>query len=127
MLRMGLICYRHDYGHWPIPDSLTNRIISANGCRVLAITNRNENAAIFKMLQVSNLVDNPNNIRYLDCTTLYTVNAKNQQGTLCSIGTNPAVAYPVGYLTKKKTVAFYTITFNLDLETAEVLPDPNQP
>ena len=119
VLETALARYRSDYNKWPLgslkPDK--NYGVTAVG---------KDNQEIFWPLRETNTMDNDRKIRYLDESTLFTVDEQGRSVRLDkSSGSQPLI-----YVTREGSkVKYFKVEINVDTDTVKVsapgLNDPN--
>ncbi len=110
VLMTALSRYRSDYNTWPDGGiKAKNGLINVSG---------KDNAKIFGMLRESNKEDNPRAIRYLDESTVFTVDKDAKAVMLARVGTGDK---PLIYVTREGgLIKYFTVVINVDNDTAAV-------
>ena len=111
VLETALARYRSDYDKWPLgtltPSS--SFIVKASG---------KDNRIVFGALRESSDEDNPRRIRYLDESTFYTVDDKDQPVPL---DRQPSGKQPLIYVTREGArVKYFYVEINVDTDTVKV-------
>ncbi len=114
VLETALARYRSDYNAWPdggITPNKDGQIIAAN----------EENAKIFDLLRKDN---NPRGIRYLDESTVFTVDTDGKPVMLARAGNVGDKPLPLVYVTREGgRVKYFKVVINVDNDAVEVTAD----
>jgi len=103
--------YRHEYKKWPIPEY-------APGVFVYSFTNA-LNQDCLSMLRRDNETDNPNEIQFLDESSVYVV----KDGKMIPLSTaivTPYAAYPFVSRGGDNIRRYFTVTIDVEAETVKV-------
>ena len=110
VLETALARYRSDYNKWPLGSLTPNNdyIVRVGG---------KDNQKIFWPLRETNTMDNDRKIRYLDESTLFTVDEQGRSVRLDkSSGSQPLI-----YVTREGSkVRYFSVEINVDTDTVKV-------
>ena len=110
VLETALARYRSDYNKWPLGSLTPNNdyIVRVGG---------KDNQEIFWPLRETNTMDNDRKIRYLDESTLFTVDEQGRSVRLDkSSGSQPLI-----YVTREGSkVRYFSVEINVDTDTVKV-------
>ncbi len=116
VLETALTRYRSDYNTWPDGGIKAMRNAKTGDMEVIAAGK--DNAKIFGMLREDSSTDNPRRIRYLDESTVFTVDKNGKSVMLARAGTGDK---PLIYVTREGgVVKYFKVVINVDNDTAEV-------
>jgi prepilin-type N-terminal cleavage/methylation domain-containing protein len=111
VLETALSRYRSDYDKWPVGSS-------SPGSYIISKTGKN-NQEIFGALREANRSQNPRGIRYLDESTVYTVDGKGNPVTLDKQDEEGAL--PLVYVTREGARAkYFKVVIDVDKDTVKV-------
>jgi prepilin-type N-terminal cleavage/methylation domain-containing protein len=143
-LRMALVNYRHEYGHWPVPDAWGSSIPNAHiyvsdgesfdssrftvytNDTILVVTTPADNATLFNMLLGDNGTDNPKHVRFFDETTILTTTPEFGRQTLYRtrkvLPSSPPSSgtYPFVYIMRNGGTEYFHVVIDFDQEKAHV-------
>ncbi len=123
-LQVALCSYRHEYGRWPVPTSLESSI--TNSTLIISGTN---NWMVFDMLRATTngtayTVGNPTNIRFIDESTVFALNASGQRMPRYQLpggdGSMIPERCPIVYQTRDGGTGYFSITFSFEQEKVSV-------
>jgi prepilin-type N-terminal cleavage/methylation domain-containing protein len=114
-LETALTRYRSEYNRWPMGSA------AKRDDYIYVAETPAENASVFNMLRESNAGDNPKGIRFLDESSLLTVDSSGRRIPLARAGKG---AHPIVYAGRESNKTYYfRVVFNVENDTVSVGKD----